>query len=72
MKIVEGSKMALAFSQPPGFIASSTMHCSASFHAEEIMEFHKTALSLGYDELLVDVTRAVPKLNIDWPIEQQE
>ncbi|MGL4355807.1 MAG: hypothetical protein ACRCTP_18420, partial [Aeromonas popoffii] len=57
----------------------SPMHCSSSedlesagFHTGDIYEPNETPLSPGYEELLEVVNRAVARLGVDWPTEQQE
>ncbi len=50
--------------------AGSTLDQS-SFEEEEMESVDEPPQSLQYEELLEVVTRAVDKLNIDWPAEQQ-
>lgn len=68
-----GARMA-ASPAPSG----SSMHCSSSEELESVSvqavetEDHETPLSQGYEELLEVVTRAVAKLSVDWPQDQQQ
>ncbi|KAL1269008.1 hypothetical protein QQF64_031297 [Cirrhinus molitorella] len=70
-----GAEARVAVSSPKG--GSLTLHLSSSEEVEVMsVDTEETVdsppQSLAYEELVEVVTRAVAKLNIDWPAEQQD